>query len=575
MIGESPLKSLILVWTLSVWAISMSINAQDAGQDGDVVPADSVASDDAQLQDIPLDDLDASGRRARAQAYFASGISWEAQGDQAKALEQFALALEADPTNARLAVKVAEKYIALQKFDEAYEILLPTSRLQEAEAKAFELLGLIQMARGESAASLENFQTALDKDPSLILSRSRLVDVHLREQENLDALELVQDAVKATNYRLEDMTALIGLYLKFLTIQPNRLDDLGPQLESLVIKSSEVAEEHPALGLAIADILMLMERYDDAESRLQDLKGYRPPVPMVREKLVDLYLRQGKSELAIQELTDLSDSEPDNPRPQYLLGTLMMEEGKPEEAEAHYRKAIEIRPKFEAPYFALAELKLNAGDAREALSVLQQARSQFPKQFILEFYSGVAMSALRRYEPALDYLRSAEEIASKQDPSRLTGFFYFRIGMVLERLGKLEAAEKEFLRCLDKTPDDATTLNYLGYMWADQGKKLDQAYEWISQALKLEPESDAILDSMGWVLFKRGKVQEALPYLEKAESHLEEPDPTILDHLGDVYQALDRREKAADAFKRSLELEFNEKVFQKWRRLIEKPELQS
>jgi tetratricopeptide (TPR) repeat protein len=371
------------------------------------------------------------------------------------------------------------------------------------------------------------------------------------------------------------MTALIGLYLKFLTIQPNRLNDLGPQLESLVIKSSEVAEEHPALGLAISDVLMLMERFEDAESRLQDLKAYRPPVPMVREKLVDLYLRQGKPEHAVRELTELSEAEPDNPRPQYLLGTLMMEEGKTDEAETHYRKAIEIRSTFEAPYFALAELKLNAGDAREALSVLQQARSQFSKQFILEFYSGVAMSALRRYEPALDFLRSAEEIAAKQDPARLNGFFYFRIGMVLERLGKLEAAEKEFLKCLDKTPDDATTLNYLGYMWAEQGKKLDQAYEWISKALELDPESDAILDSMGWVLFKRGKAEEALPYLEKAESHLEEPDPTILDHLGDVYQALDRREKAVDAFKRSLELEFNEKVFQKWRLLRDKQDIQS
>ena len=70
---------------------------------------------------------------------------------------------------------------------------------------------------------------------------------------------------------------------------------------------------------------------------------------------------------------------------------------------------------------------------------------------------------------------------------------------------------------------------------------------------------------MGWVLFKQGKTEDALPFLEKAESHLEDPDPTILDHLGDVYRALDHKNKAADAFKRSLELEFNEKIFEKWR----------
>ena len=100
-------------------------------------------------------------------------------------------------------------------------------------------------------------------------------------------------------------------------------------------------------------------------------------------------------------------------------------------------------------------------------------------------------------------------------------------------------------------------------MWAEHGKKLDDAFEWIQKALDLEPDSEAILDSMGWVLFQQGKPEQALPYLEKAESKLTEPDPTILDHLGDVYLALDRLPSAKESFQKSLEIEFSEQVFEK------------
>ncbi len=91
----------------------------------------------------------------------------------------------------------------------------------------------------------------------------------------------------------------------------------------------------------------------------------------------------------------------------------------------------------------------------------------------------------------------------------------------------------------------------------------------------MEPESEAILDSMGWVLFQQGKASEALPFLEKAQKKLKEADPTILDHLGDVYKALEQHEKARISYQRSLEIEFNEKVFDKWRSLPEKQEIQS
>ena len=562
------------VLTLSVCATAMPLIGQEAG---DAVAPNPIGTNLPEVETSASGDISlvGSGDRAKAQAHFAAGISWEAQGKADKALESFRLSLEADPSNPKLAVQVAEKYIGLQKFDEAYQTLLPTTRQKDAPGKAFQLLGLIQMSRGEDAPSLESFQKALERDSTLILSRQRLVDVHLRNGEESDAFRKVQEAVEATSDEADHVTALIGMYLRYGAMRPDRLEDLAPQLETLVAKSTHIAKEQPALGVPISDILMLQERFEEAEKMLEDLKVVEPPVPLVREKLVDLFLRVGKKEKAVAELNELTTQNPKNPRPFFLLGTLKADEGEAAEAEKHYRKAIAVRPEFEPPYYELAAMKLNEGDAREALKVLQQARDHFSEQFILEFYSGLAMSALHRYEPSLRFLRQAESIAKKQEPGRLTGFFYFRMGSVLERLGKFEEAEAEFLKCLDKTPDDATTLNYLGYMWAEQGEKLDQAHEWIQKAHDLEPESEAILDSMGWVLYQKGEPAEALPYLEKAQEKLTEPDPTILDHLADVYEALGEYEKAEEAWRQSLEIEFNEKVFEKWRVLKDKAEIKS
>ncbi len=562
------------ILTLCVCAIAVPVSGQESEAPDVTHPFDLPSTGD--IGEISPDrDVISSDDRAKALAHYAAGVSWEAQGEAEKALESFRLSLQVDPSNTSLAVKVAEKLIGLKKFEEAYQILLPATRQEDAPGKAFQILGLIQMSKGEAAPSLQSFQQALERDPTLILSRQRLVDVHLEKGEEEDAFQKARDAVGHSTGEVDNVTALIGFYLRYVTMRPDRLRDLGPQFESLIDISTQAAEAQPALGVPISDVLMLMDRFDEAEKTLQNLKSVKPPVPLVREKLVDLFLRQDKKDLAVNELNELTELSPSNPRPHFLLGSLKADEGQSEEAEKHFRKAIDIRPEFEPPYYELAAMKLNEGNAREALEVLEEARDHFNDQFILEFYSGLAMSALRRYEPSLRFLRHAESIAKKQEPARLNGFFHFRVGSVLERLGKYSEAESEFLKCLEKTPDDATTLNYLGYMWAEQGKKLDQAFEWIQKAYELEPDSEAILDSMGWVLYQKGNPEDALPYLEKAKDKLIEPDPTILDHLADVYHALGQFEKAEDAWKASLEIEFNEKVFEKWRGIKDKAETKS
>jgi tetratricopeptide (TPR) repeat protein len=86
-------------------------------------------------------------------------------------------------------------------------------------------------------------------------------------------------------------------------------------------------------------------------------------------------------------------------------------------------------------------------------------------------------------------------------------------------------------------------------MLADRGEQLPRARTLIEKAVSLEPKNGAYLDSLGWVLFKLNQPQQALPQMLKAIQYTPEPDPTVLDHLGEVYLALHQIDKAVEAWK--------------------------
>ena len=97
----------------------------------------------------------------------------------------------------------------------------------------------------------------------------------------------------------------------------------------------------------------------------------------------------------------------------------------------------------------------------------------------------------------------------------------------------------------------------------ERGENLDQARAMLEKAVQLEPKNAAFLDSLGWVLFKLNRPREALDYLLQATDESRRPDAALYDHLGDIYAALNQRDKAAEAWRKSLSVEPNRQIQQK------------
>lgn len=192
-----------------------------------------------------------------------------------------------------------------------------------------------------------------------------------------------------------------------------------------------------------------------------------------------------------------------------------------------------------------------AGRARDSVALLRRAVSESERRRRIEdlpdLYAALSESLVRagRAQEALGALRGA--LASRPGDETLL----YALGSAYERAGQPEAAVAQMRALLALNPDHAEALNFVGYSFAEQGVKLEEAERMVRRALELKPRSGHVLDSLGWVLFRRGELRRAVELLEEADQRAG-PDATILEHLGDAYRALARTSDAARAYRRAL-----------------------
>lgn len=192
-----------------------------------------------------------------------------------------------------------------------------------------------------------------------------------------------------------------------------------------------------------------------------------------------------------------------------------------------------------------------AGRASDSVALLRKAVAEHertgPDGDLPELQVALADSLARsgRHDEAVSVLRAALSSRPREED------LLFALGAAYERAGQVELAVAQMRALLAVNPDHAEALNFLGYSLAEQGVRLEEAEKLVRRALELKPRSGHILDSLGWVVFRRGDARRAVEFLEQAEA-LAGPDATILEHLGDAYRASSRLGDAAKAYRRAL-----------------------
>lgn len=195
--------------------------------------------------------------------------------------------------------------------------------------------------------------------------------------------------------------------------------------------------------------------------------------------------------------------------------------------------------------------------------MVMRAIRLFPDAPGFHAQAAMAYAAKEDLQRSIEAFAEAEKLGAVGGAQIFNHRFYFRYGTVLEQAERYDEAEAQLRRSIGMTPDSesafrANTMNYLGYMWAERGQRLDEAEEMIREAVGLEPDNAAFVDSLGWLLHKRGKSVEALTELKRAESllkTLEPGDAEILEHIAAVEEALGNKAEALKTLKRAADLQ--------------------
>jgi tetratricopeptide (TPR) repeat protein len=451
--------------------------------------------------------------------------------------------------------------------EKALEIVAPAAAQSKATGEVYARLGLIYAQLGKTDQAITANRQAIQRAPDSLDGYQNLFLGYLRTKQPQEALKVLDQAAARPNPDAEFLVGVAGLYASFGVGAPAEKEAVKAKALAVLKRADQLDPASPSLRLKLADAFNLLGDSSRAARLYLELLKKLPDAATVRERvranLADIYLRGSDHKLAAEQLEAIVRDDPTNPQAYYFLGRFAMEANKPAEAAEHFSKMILLSPKFEPAYYLLAMAQIDINKPAEAVATLEKARQKFPASFALEFWTALAFSRQKAYGEALKHYTAAEIIAKATDPKQLDQRFYYQVGSTCERKGDLAEAEKYFEKCLQLAPDFAEALNYLGYMWAEHGLKLERARELIEKAVKAEPKNAAYLDSLAWVLFKLDRPKEALPYALQAAGLVEAPDATLYDHLGDIYAALKQLDQAREAWRKSLAVEPNEAVRKK------------
>ncbi|MEJ2317341.1 MAG: tetratricopeptide repeat protein [Gammaproteobacteria bacterium] len=305
--------------------------------------------------------------------------------------------------------------------------------------------------------------------------------------------------------------------------------------EETLREGLEELPENQLLRLALAERLVSHEKYEGAYEQFRILHDALPANDEISQALGGLTIELGKWEEAREIWNALLDKPGRRDRAHYFLAQVEQNTGNPEAAYKLYEKVDGLL--MTDARIQMSRLLVEQEKVEEALKLLTVQRLLSPEDAIrLYLEEATVLSEAGRDIEVMELLDKAlEEFPLQSD------LLYAR-ALQGEKMGDIGILERDLRQVLEQDPDHAQALNALGYTLADETTRYEEAYELISKAYALMPDSAAILDSMGWVHYRRGNLDEAIEFLEKAAAA--DDDGEIAAHLGEVYWVKGWRDKA-------------------------------
>jgi tetratricopeptide (TPR) repeat protein len=480
------------------------------------------------------------------------GRLYRLDNDMVKAESEFKTAIKLQPDSEEALTTLAYLY---NDEGDAHRAIQTLSSIPESDrsAKLYSALGYTYEEQKDYKHAIDSYRkaVALDHDN---LDAMRGLAQNLLNDGQLDAA--LQEYKTIADANPEDPQT----YLNMSEIY-RRTGHFDEALQSLQ-KASSMVQDSVEVPYRTAVIYEIQGRYDDAAQILQDLlkkterpdgnysTGERNNRAIFLERLGSIYRDQNNVPAAIETFRKMLTLGDDNAKRAYQEMIDTYRDAKLwQQATDVAREATTRMPKDRDLRLVLDSQLADQGQPDKALADVRSLLNGTPADREIYIALSQMYSRLKRWPEAEQAIDKATQLSVKPDDKEYTLFLH---GSIFERQKKYDQAEQLFRQVLALDSQNAMTLNYLGYMMADHNMHLEEALSYIKKAVQLDPANGAYLDSLGWAYYKLGNYEMAEEQLQKASQHMAS-DPTVQEHLGDLYQKTGRLKQAAAHWERALQ----------------------
>ncbi len=464
-------------------------------------------------------------------------------GDYDAAIQTLEALADRVPESPDVVLSVADAYEAADRSAEAIARLEQLLQLRPSSRASSRLAGLYERQERWSDAAAA-YRSALSRRPDSQTLKLRLARALLSGGEALEARDQLRGLVAQ--------------------------DDIDPAALSLLVRAELVLHDFAA-----------------AEAAARRLTEVEPDTLRGVYALTEVFQRQHQPQRIVDTLTPVlnslrvaADQTPDLVRLLVQVGFAELGLGRPDRAVPLFEEARETSPGSVTLDIYTISAYVAAGRYAEALEGIERAKASGNDDLRLTRLEARALAASGEADRGITLMTEALE-QHGQDPAAhlaLAGLYVeaqrldeaarvlqsagetfpddlsigFQLGAVLEQQERYGDAEEAFLRVLSDDPAHAPALNYLGYMLAERGERLEASVDYVQRALEIDPGNGAYRDSLGWAFYKLNRLEEASEQLERASEQLQ-TNSVIQDHFGQVLFGLERYDEAIVAWRRALD----------------------
>jgi len=508
-------------------------------------------------------------RDPRAYYYYLMALQAVREHQFEQASENYRLMVQFDPYDYKSYAQLAINLIRSGKIEDAYKTLQKSLSYFPDNPELNMMIADILAERFEYERALSHYQRVIQAESGL--ARAYLLSGAIYEvRQEYDLAENMYKKV----LQIEPANPLGHHYLARVNIVAGKLEDAKRSLKQALLLRPNLLKSREFLAWTLAAqgkpdeakkqykiILKLdplnesvhkhMTAMKDSALRMDlDSSKYRADAkeilgaPDVRMKIGAVYFEQGIYLKALDEF-QLLQGRKHKKEILMVLGRVYEVLGRADRAIREINSLLAIEPSSVQLMIYLARLHSMNKDPEKTVQLIEEAIKVDQDNDALYHSLAIAYIAFNQLDKAIDAMHKAIAIDKDKDT------YYFELGALLERKGEFELAIKNIKQSIELNPMHSNAHNFLGYIYAKEGKSLDKALGHLDKALSIQPKNGYFLDSLSWIYFKKGESEKALREIKKAMVYTS-PDPVLYSHLGDIHFSLMNYLKAGKAWETSL-----------------------